>query len=446
MAGTLCAYDSRVTRGQYVGPNQPATEQTRLATWVLLVVMIAPAMLYAGSGILNGFLEADDFGWLSTARDQRWHYIFSFGSHDHFYRPVIRAWFFGMVRMCQDSTTCYHSLNLSVHVINTMLFTALSMVITRDRVFSSLAAIVFAVSPGYIEAVAWVSAITELLSTLFFLTTTLLVCRAALKPSAINWYVAAFAAMLALFAHEASAVLFAVIPLVLWLSGRLGELKSRHVWSFVFVGALFFAAVMFANHRNVIFTEGRYTVGWHMIRQALDYLVSMYVGPHRWTGRLFAAIAAIAILAAGPPMARAGIIWIVLTLLPFLGFTWGNSSRYLYLPTMGFGWIVAALLLALRRRLIETTSYRPAAVVASVLAAIIIGRFSVFTSRGIRTQLESSAVYREYAEMVIARGLDKKGTNEIVVPAPRARNYDRASIQPMLRWTLKRPDLIVIVE
>ena len=77
---------------------------------------------------------------------------------------------------------------------------------------------------------------------------------------------------------------------------------------------------------------------------------------------------------------------------------------------------------------------------------IIIARFAVFTSRAITSQWQSTAMYREYAQMVIDRGLDKTGTDEIVVPAPTHDHYDRASIQPMLRWTLKRPGLIVIVE
>jgi hypothetical protein len=418
-----------------------------LPTWALLAaIIIVPATLYIASGILRGFLEADDFGWLTTARDQTWHRIFSFGGYDHFYRPVIRAWFVGAVRVCQDSSACYHSLNLSVHLINTMLFTALSVAMTRDRVFSSLAAIVFAVSPGYVEAVAWVSAITELLSTLFLLTTALLVFRATQRHSPLTWYFAAFAAMLALFAHEASAVLFALIPFLLWMSGRIGEVRFRHLWAFAAVGGLFVAAMIIANHRNVIFTESRYTVGVHMIRQGLDYLVSMYIGPHRWTGRVFVAVAAAIILTFGPRMSRAGIVWIVITMLPFLGFTWGTASRYLYLPTMGLGWVVAALLLALRRRLSGIASHRVATAVVSVIAVVAIGRFCIFTSRAIESHNESFAVYRDYAQMVTDRQLHKTGATEIVVPAPSHAHYDRASIQPMLRWTLKQPELIVIVD
>jgi hypothetical protein len=409
-------------------------------------IIMVPAGLYIASGILRGFLEADDFGWLTTARDQTWHHIFSFGSFDHFYRPVIRAWFVGAVRVCQDSSACYHSLNLSVHLINTMLFAALSVVITRDRMFSSLAAVVFAVSPGYVEAVSWVSAITELLSTLFLLTTALLVFHATLRRSLRAWYFAALTAMLALFAHEASAVLFALIPFLLWMSGRIREVKFRHLWPLAAVGGLFLVAMVLANQRNVIFTENHYTVGFHMIRQGLDYLVSMYVGPHRWNGRMFVALAATMILMFGPRMSRAGVAWIVITMLPFLFFTTGNASRYLYLPTMGFGWVVAGLILALHRRVSAFMSYRVATAVVSVIAIVTIGRFSIFTSRAIASHNESFTVYRDYAQLVTDCRLYKPGATEILVPAPNDAHYDRASIQPMLRWVLKQPDLIVRVD
>lgn len=413
---------------------------------LLAVVIIVPAALYIGAGILQGFLEADDFGWLSTARDQTWHHVFSFGSYDHFYRPVIRAWFVGAVRMCQDSPACYHSLNLSVHLINTILFAALSVVITRDRMFSALAAVIFSVSSGYVEAVAWVSAVTELLSTFFLLTATLLVFRATVRQSRVAWCLAAFAAMLALFAHEASAVLFGLIPFLLWLTGRIRDVRVRHVWAFGAVGGLFLVAMLVANHRNVIFTESRYTVGLHMIRQGLDYLVTMYVGPHRWTGRVLVAVAAIMIVMCGPRMSRAGVVWIVITMLPFLGFTTGNESRYVYLPTMGFGWIVAALLLALHQRVSVFISFRAATAVVTLIATVVIGRSCIFTSRAIASLNESFAVYGDYAKMVIDRQLYRSGAAEIIVPAPTDPHYDRASIQPMLRWTLKQPELIVIVD
>jgi hypothetical protein len=85
-----------MTIRQYPEQNPSTNVSERpFPIWAMLsAIIIVPAGLYLASGILEGFLAADDFGWLSTARDQAWPPIFSFGSFDHFYRPVIRAWFF----------------------------------------------------------------------------------------------------------------------------------------------------------------------------------------------------------------------------------------------------------------------------------------------------------------------------------------------------------------
>jgi hypothetical protein len=424
----------------------PHGKQTVHTAVLLAAAVLLPAALYLTSGILGGFLEADDFGWLSTARDQHWNRIFSFGGYDHFYRPVTRAWFFAVVRLCEDSPACYHALNLSVHLINTALFTGLSIVISRDPVFAALAGLIFAIAPGYVEAVAWVSAITELLSTLFVLTSTLLVFSAIRRDSLTLWYVAALTALMAVFAHEASAVVFALIPLLLWSSGHIDRIRLRHVVPFIIVGGLALSAMIVANHRNTIFTEHQYTIGPHMIRQTLDYFISMYVGPHRWTGRVFVAVAAVSLAAFGPRISRVGFWWILITLLPFLGFTTGNASRYLYLPTMGFGWVAAGLLLALHRRIGAFTSYRVATGVVAVLTGASIARFCVFTSKSVASHNESSAVYRDYAQMVVDRKIYKDGVTELIVPGPIDASIDRASIPPMLRWVLKQRNLIVIVD
>lgn len=406
-------------------------------------VVVLPLALYLASGLLNGFLAADDFGWLTTARDGDWQNLFTFGGYDHFYRPVIRLWFAGAVRVCGDSSACYHSLNLSVHAANTLLFAVLSTMVTRDRWFAVLAAAIFAVSPGYVEAVAWVSAVTELLSTLFVLATAICALKVSTARTSTLWYVAATTALLALFAHEAAVSLFLIVPLVFLMAGRLESLRPRAIWPFAVVAALFAAVVVIANQRDTIVTQDHYALGSHAIGHAQDYLVSMYVGPHRFSGRVFVVVAVGLITWLGPPMARAGIMWIIAALLPFVFFTAGNASRYLYLPTMGFGWVMAALLLALRSEMSRRLPARVATVTAAVLAVAVIVRLSIFTSKAIAERVDWMNAYREYAMTVVDLQSTAAATGELVVPRPTDPRVDVASIQPMLRWTRHSPELAV---
>jgi hypothetical protein len=267
--------------------NRHSPKWELMTAGVSVAVVAVPLALYLASGLLTGFLAADDFGWLTTARDGDWQNLFTFGGYDHFYRPVIRLWFAGAVRVCGDSSACYHFLSLAVHAGNTLLFAVLSALVTRDRMFAALAAAIFAVSPGYVEAVAWVSSITELLSTLFLVATAVIALNASADRSSAKWYVAAVTAMLALFSHEAAVSLFVLVPLILWMYGRIDGIHLRHVWPFGVVAGIFTVVVVIANQRNVIVTQDHYALGSHAVVHAQDYLVSMYVGPHRWYGRAF---------------------------------------------------------------------------------------------------------------------------------------------------------------
>ncbi len=65
----------------------------------------------------------------------------------------------------------FHIASIAIHLINTLLLFLLARALTGRTSFAWLAALLFCVQPGYTEAVAWVAAITGLLSaTWFFLT------------------------------------------------------------------------------------------------------------------------------------------------------------------------------------------------------------------------------------------------------------------------------------
>jgi hypothetical protein len=113
-----------------------------------------------------------------------------------------------------------------------------------------------------------------------------------------------------------------------------------------------------------------------------------------------------------------------------------------FLEADDFGWLTTAR----DQTWHHIFSYRVATAVVSVIAIVTIGRFSIFTSRAIASHNESFTVYRDYAQLVTDCRLYKPGATEILVPAPNDAHYDRASIQPMLRWVLKQPDLIVRVD
>ena len=165
----------------------------------LLIVAVGsiagPLVFYLMRGAAGGFFAADDFHFLTGARDQGWDYIFGIGTGAHFYRPVVELWFAGAVQVCGPTTSCYHLLHLGAHGIASGLLFALTYYLGRDRFLSSVTTIVFMVSPGYAEAVLWVSCATEVLSALFVLATVLLCVRAADTQRRSTWMLGAAAAL-----------------------------------------------------------------------------------------------------------------------------------------------------------------------------------------------------------------------------------------------------------
>jgi hypothetical protein len=433
---------------------RPAVDGTQAGSnvlaqsWPLLLVAVgAPILFYVARGAAGGFFAADDFHFLTTARDRSWEHIFAIGDGARFYRPVVHLWFAGAVSACGQTTSCFHLLHLAAHALAGALLFALVNYTSRNRLLSFLTTFVFMVSPGYAEAVLWVSCATEVLSGVFLLATVLLCLIAADTRRLRTWILAAGAALSAVFSHEAGTAVFLLVPAFLWLTGRQPAIRVGNLWPFGVVALLFASALVLANWRNPLLTEGDYRLGLHMLRNGLDYLVSLYIGPHSATGYITMALAVTAVAVAGPPSARLGAAWMILSMLPFLGFVSGTTSRYLYTPTMGFAWMVAGLLVTLGAWIGDRFAVkRLAAATVGTLATFIVIRFCVFTTEAIQDRLDWFEAYRVYASDYERAHPDARHAREIRAPYPEHPNVRVESIEALLRWILQSPDLIVTVQ
>src|SRR5262249_11414482 len=110
----------------------------------------------------------------------------------------------------------------------------------------------------------------------------------------------------------------------------------------------------------------------------------------------FIVCAALAILASRSRRVLCAGAWIAVTLLPFVGFTWGTSFRYLYLPAMGFSMLLAEGLLQLDRWLARRLPGRVCGAVLTVLVAAVTVRFMVFGAANVRSFASHTEVYRRY--------------------------------------------------
>src|SRR6185295_7502735 len=114
---------------------------------------------------------------------------------------------------------------------------------------------------------------------------------------------------------------------------------------------LYLAIDLFINSRNYVVSEGHYTFGPHIVVNALNYINALYVGRRDLLNYGLIGLGVIALLVRGNARVRFATCWMLLALAPFLSFNWGNTSRYLYQPAIGFSLLLAEAVLAFDRAL-----------------------------------------------------------------------------------------------
>ena len=140
----------------------------------------------------------------------------------HFYRPVIEIYFHIGRQLFGCNPLPFHVLNIGIHLVNTLLLFLFARALTDRLSFAGLTALLFCVQPGYTEAVAWVSAVSELLPATWFLLT-LWLHLAVLRGRGAQFYALSLVTFVTcLLTHERSAVL---LPMMIALEATLS-------WSF----------------------------------------------------------------------------------------------------------------------------------------------------------------------------------------------------------------------
>jgi len=431
----------------------------RSAVWLILLLGATTAV-YLSAGVTHAYLAADDFQWLEGGFLFHWSRVFNQIAGDHFYRPVIDIWFGGATLACGPSPACYHLLNLGLHFVNVALVFSLALLLFDDLFIASLGALMFGIQPGYTQAVVWISAVTAVLMTTFYVM--------SLVFQAISWRrtgtrrvvfellaVAAFVA--AIFSHEAAMTL-PVVSWIMWWLFAPKRLDGRGVMAggLAAVVALFAAMTVLANHRNAVFTESRYAVGTHMIRHALDYLVALSVGPGWWLS-YSAAVLVVLLLLAATRATRFGAAWLVISMAPYLGFTAGNVSRYLYLPSIGFSLGIAAAVAAgggwLSRRDSSSRASQRMALAGMLLAALFITvRYARFDVASVRSQVKYLEPWRTFANTLAANTHPSAGTLHVALPPGALEDkaadvkIDEMYVDPMAKWVYQDYGLSVVID
>jgi hypothetical protein len=312
----------------------------------LAAILLVTGVVYISAGLPGAYLAADDFQWLGGGHTFAWERLRYVTGGDRFYRPMADLWFAASTSGCGYSLPCHHLLLLGVHLLNITLVFVLASWLFGSLRTAWLAALLFAVQPAYTHAVVWLSAITGVLCAAGYLGALVALAwswrATATSTRRVRELLAVVLFALGAFAHEAAVTLPVVAALMWWWFGPRDAAKRRMpIAGAAIVLIAFAAATVAANRRNQLFVESGYRIGAHVIDHAFDYVASLYVGPSSAAAHL-AILTLLAALLAIDRATRFGALWMVIAMLPYLPFTAGNTSRYAYLPAVGFSYAVAA--------------------------------------------------------------------------------------------------------
>lgn len=415
--------------------------------WIfLLTVMAAAAVVYRG--IVSAYFFEDDFQWLMTTRAFRPEHVLDLGRYAHFYRPVVELYFWAALSLFGGSAALFHLANVAIHAANgVLLFLIVRRITANDRI-AFYAALVFVVLPGHVEAVAWVSGVSESLSTLCGCAALYAFLRSDCAPGGaryervLSWI--AFA--LALLTHESAVVFLPILILLAYtMQGPRGLAAARALAPFVVLTLAYLAIDIPINRRNYVVGEHVYEAGFHIVTNVLAYIVWLYVGKRNAISFAAIAVALVALMAFGNRRVRFATCWMLLALLPFAPFTWGNASRYLYLSAMGFSMLLAEGIESIDRRLLRLPPAYRVAIVAVLVATIAI-RFMVFASKGVENFTRRTDAYRAYLRELRRQHPQLAPDSAVALDATLENTLHHRFVQAAVQWEYNDPSLRVVVK
>ena len=343
----------------------------------------------------------------------------------------------------------FHLQSVLLHAVNAVLALWVVRRLFGSLALASIAALLFAVHPSHVEAIAWVSIRKDLLSTVFLLLTVLFYLAATTRPKLrAGPYVLSVACFVLGLLSKVSIAALPAFLLVLDAFPRTG--LRRRPWKEAILTKVPYGiaalALVIVNNLVQVKAQAPYAqdpvrylmVKGHAVWNYLSLLTGIprgrpvYDTPQFGGDPLRAALELSALLVlplvfwiaerrGWRPVSWAAA-WLLILLLPAILFPLVTymADRYLYAPSLGFCWALAAGILAVVARVPSSGPAR--ALVAAGLTAVPFGLFTVRT-------LEAMPVWRNSETLwthTIRRSRDFRARNNLAQVRLGQKRYDEA--------------------
>ncbi|MEU6427619.1 tetratricopeptide repeat protein [Microbispora sp. NPDC046973] len=353
-----------VRRGAgYAAVRKPATRtQNSSLHWQILFLIVAGAFAVHANGLGNGFIYFDDPEGVVDNISIR---EFSGANIGHWFTTPLQFMYTPLVYVSyaidylfgHGAIGMYHFTNLILHLANVVLVFLLVRRLTERAFLACFVAVVFAIHPVNVDTVAWISARSNLLATLFSLAALLVYLR---YTGSERWRPLAWSVVLFGLAVLSKSTAVAV-PLVLFLVDHFqGRRPSRRL--FLEKTPFFVAAVITVlvalNVRQDVVAQDRYSVldrilltcsalVDHLVRSVYPFHLSLaYEYPHQpfsWYFYFFplvlaAGTAALWLVRPARRIVVFGLGFFAVTIAPtqaVLLIDGYHANRYAYLPYLG---------------------------------------------------------------------------------------------------------------
>jgi protein O-mannosyl-transferase len=373
---------------------------------LLLVTFICYVNILA-----NGFVYDDDQQILQNPYITSWRFlpeifgttVWSFVGQaglTNYYRPLMTLSYLLLWKAFGPIPMGFHLFSLTLHAAVVVVMFFVGIRIFRDRWVAWFSALLFALHPIHTEAVDWIAAVPDLEATLFLL----LAVWAFADDARKDWRpklatMACFA--LALLAKEPSlmfvllAILFchiaaddrntttfgqkvfrylplcalglAYLGLRILLFGKVAPVLQHP--QVTWVQAIYSGFALILTYTRLLIWPARLSA-FHVFHASTSLLDLQVLGG---LGVILVCLVGVFALRKAPPAAFA-LLWIGVTLAPVLNARWMAANvlteRYLYLPSVGFCWLLAWCLVSSWRSRAATAWPYARTVVAGLLLTV----------------------------------------------------------------------------